>query len=215
MTWLWRGTAAGDVYVRAAPSRKAAQVGKLGAGQPVEVVGWVSGEEVEADNPTWADLGKGRYVYSTMLRREPLAGPPPPPPAPPTSGRWIDVNLTLQTATAYEGGAPVKTVLIASGRPGWETPRGIFKVQRRVERETMDGATLVGQGPGGAGATYKLENVRWTQYFTPDGSALHENYWRNPATFGIPGSYGCIGLLPGDASWFWNFASLGTPIIIH
>ena len=79
----------------------------------------------------------------------------------------------------------------------------------------MDGSTLVGQGPGGSGATYKVENVRWVQYFTADGAAIHENYWRRPATFGMPGSHGCIGMTPADAAWFWNFATIGTPVVIH
>jgi lipoprotein-anchoring transpeptidase ErfK/SrfK len=79
----------------------------------------------------------------------------------------------------------------------------------------MDGATLVGQGPDGKGASYKVENVRWAQYFTADGSAIHENYWRNPASFGMPGSHGCIGMTSPDAAWFWDFATLGTPLLIH
>ena len=129
--------------------------------------------------------------------------------------RWIDVNLTLQAATAYEGAGPVRSVRISTGRPGWETPRGLFTVQRRVENETMDGTTLLGQDPRGEGASYKVEHVRWTQYFTPDGSAIHENYWRNPATFGMPGSHGCIGMASADAAWFWDFAQIGTPLVIH
>jgi lipoprotein-anchoring transpeptidase ErfK/SrfK len=79
----------------------------------------------------------------------------------------------------------------------------------------MDGSTLRGQGPDGRGATYKIENVRWIQYFSRDGSAIHENLWLPPARFGIPGSHGCIGMLPADAAWFWDFASVGTPVVIH
>lgn len=211
---IWQGTAGQDGYVRAAPSTKAARLGDLKAGQPVQVVDWVSGEEVETENTTWADLGNGRYVYSSLLRSRPLDGPPAPPPAP-TAGRWIDVNLTLQVATAYEGTTPVKSVLISSGRPGWATSPGTFPIQRRVASETMDGSTLVGQGPNGKGASYKVENVRWTQYFTADGSAIHENYWRNPALFGMPGSHGCIGMRTADAAWFWDWATIGTPVVVH
>ena len=135
--------------------------------------------------------GKVRHpaVLGPLLRSRPLAGPPPAPAGAPDSGRWIDVNLLLQVATAYEGSTPVRSALISTGRPGWETPVGTWKVLRRVPKETMDGSTLIGQGPSGRGASYRVENVRWTQYFTPDGAAIHENYWRNPATFGIPGSF--------------------------
>jgi hypothetical protein len=33
-----------------------------------------------------------------------------------------------------------------------------------------------------------------TQYFTNDGQAIHENFWRDPALFGIPSSHGCLGI---------------------
>ena len=211
----WRGIAGQDANRRLAPNRSQAPVGELKAGTPVEVVDWVPGEEIESHNDTWAELSDGTYVFSTSLRRSPIGDAPALPADAPTEGRWIDVNLSQQIATAYEGRTAVRTTLISSGRPGWETPTGVLPVLRRVEKDTMDGATLVGQGPNGAGASYKVENVRYVQYFTSDGAAIHENYWRRPATFGMPGSHGCIGMAPADAAWFWQFAEVGTPLVIH
>jgi lipoprotein-anchoring transpeptidase ErfK/SrfK len=211
----WRGTAGLDMNLRSAPNRSKPPIGTIKAGTPVTVVRWVTGEEIEPANDTWAELSDGSYVFSTSLRRAPLDNPPAPPADAPTSGRWVDVNLTEQVATAYEGREAVKSVLVSTGRPGWDTRTGTFPVLRRVEKDTMDGATLAGQGPNGAGATYKVENVRYVQYFTGDGSAIHENYWRRPATFGMPGSHGCIGMTTADAAWFWSFATVGTPIVIH
>jgi lipoprotein-anchoring transpeptidase ErfK/SrfK len=211
----WRGIAGVVVHRRAAPNRFQPPVGELKAGTPVEVVDWVSGEEVESHNNTWAQLSDGTYVFSTSLRRNPLGAAPEVPAEAPTEGRWIDVNLLAQVATAYNGRTPLRSALISSGRPGWETPTGVFPVLRRVEKDTMDGATLVGQGPNGAGATYRVEDVRYVQYFTADGGAIHENYWRRPATFGMPGSHGCIGMTPADAAWFWEFAAVGTRLLIH
>jgi lipoprotein-anchoring transpeptidase ErfK/SrfK len=212
---LWEGTASRDGFIRAAPQRGAPVVGELAPGQPVQVVRWVSGQEVEKENTTWAELGEGRYVYSSLLRSKPVEGAPQAPADAPRSGRWIDVNLTLQVATAYEAATPIRSVLVSSGRPGWETAGGVFEIQRRKDKGTMDGSTLVGQGPDGRGASYKIENVRWIQYFSRDGSAIHENFWRSPARFGIPSSHGCIGMLPADAAWFWDIASVGTRVVIH
>jgi hypothetical protein len=214
-TTTWSGVAGQDINRRAMPNRSKPPVGDLKAGTPVEVVRWVSGEEVEPHNDTWAELSDGTFVYSTSLRRSGEVTPPVLPADAPATGRWVDVNLTEQIATAYDGRKAVRSVLISSGRPGWETPTGTFPVLRRVEKDTMDGATLVGQGPNGSGANYKVENVRYVQYFTADGSAIHENYWRRPATFGMPGSHGCIGMTPADAAWFWDFATVGTPLVIH
>jgi lipoprotein-anchoring transpeptidase ErfK/SrfK len=211
----WRGIAGQEVNRRSAPNRSKPPIGTLGAGEPVEVVHWVRGEEVEPRNDTWAELSDGTYVFSTSLRRTGTPAPGPIPADAPTDGRWVDVDLGQQIATAYEGTTPLRTVLISSGQPGWDTPTGVFPVLRRLEKDTMDGSTLVGQGPNGAGADYKVENVRYVQYFTSDGAAIHENYWRRPATFGMPGSHGCVGMLPADAAWFWNFATAGTPLVIH
>lgn len=211
----WLGIAGLDVNRRQAPNRSKPPVGDLKAGAPVQVARWVSGEEIEPHNDTWAELADGTFVYSASLRRAGAASAPPLPAAAPTTGRWIDVNLTEQIATAYDGRTAVRSVLVSSGRPGWATPHGTFPVLRRLERDTMDGATLIGQGPKGTGADYKVENVRYVQYFTADGAAIHENYWRRPATFGMPGSHGCIGMIPADAAWFWEFAKVGTPLVIH
>jgi len=219
----WRGVAGLAVHRREAPNRARPAVGLLRAGEPVQVARWVSGEAVEPHNDTWAELADGTYVYATMLRRPGEVTPPEPPTAAPSIGRWVDVNLTEQIATAYDGQYVVRTALISSRRPDGEIPKGTFSVLRRVERDTMDGAARVGPAPtnsgrrvpNGARVSCTVENVRFVQYFTAEGAAIHENYWRRPATFGIPGNHGCIGVAPVDAAWFWEFATVGTPLLVH
>jgi lipoprotein-anchoring transpeptidase ErfK/SrfK len=76
----------------------------------------------------------------------------------------------------------------------------------------MDSGTLALDGRS---AHYRLEHVRWTQYFTADGKALHENYWKPGDQIGIPSSHGCIGVAPDDAQFLWDFATVGTPIYVH
>jgi len=213
----WRGfVGAETANVRAAPYTFTDLREEMRRGDPVQVLEWVLGEEVIKDNATWGKLADDRYIYSALLRREPLAGPPPPPPDAPRAGRWIDVNLSLQVVTAYEGATPARAALTSSGRPTWETPTGNFKILRRVEKEVMDSNTLLGQDLANRqNASYRVENVRWTQYITNDGVALHENYWRDPELFGIPSSHGCLGLRPDDAKWFWDWATIGTPVVVH
>jgi hypothetical protein len=212
---VWRGVVGAEqANVRAAPSTSAALLGMLTQGAPVAVQAWVAGEEVFPDQPGWAQLGDGAYVYGPLLRRAALKAPPSlPQGGAPFEGRWIDVNLTLQQVTAYEGSQAVYGAATSSGRPGWETPVGVFAIQRRVASETMDSSTLLGMDA--ARASYRVEHVRWTQYFTRGGAALHENYWRDPALFGIPSSHGCLGLQAADAAWFWDWAAVGTPVVVH
>jgi lipoprotein-anchoring transpeptidase ErfK/SrfK len=130
------------------------------------------------------------------------------------SGSWIDINLSSQTATAYEGDTPIKTVGVTTGRPGFATPTGTFSIQSRIANETMSSASIgiPIDSPGG----YYLQNVFYTQYFDGSGDAIHANWWSPPGAFGsYPTSHGCVGMTTNDAAWFWNFADYGTPVVIH
>ncbi len=136
------------------------------------------------------------------------------PPAHAQGGRSIDVNLSTQTATALEGGVPVYTAPVTTGRPGWSTPTGTFSILRRIPNETMDSSTIgiPRNAPGG----YYLTNILYTQYFDSSGDALHYNYWSPPSAFGhYPTSHGCVGMPLAAAKFFWDFATYGTPVVIH
>ena len=200
--------------LRPQPSTKTESIGTLPAGHPIVVSGWVVGEEVIKDNPTWAVLSDSTYLYSSVLR--PVALPAAPPPPDSTSsyrGRWIDLNLLHQVVVAYEAQVPTRLARTSTGRPGWETAPGMYLIQRRVEKETMESTSLIGLDA--QRADYKVENVRWTQYFSADGKALHENYWKPRDEFGIPSSHGCAGLVAEDARFFWGWADIGVPVVAH
>jgi lipoprotein-anchoring transpeptidase ErfK/SrfK len=128
--------------------------------------------------------------------------------------RSIDVNLSTQTARAIEGGQVVYTAGVTTGRPGWRTPTGHFSIKYRVFDETMDSSSIgiPRNAPGG----YYLTGVLYTQYFDWNGTALHYNYWSPASAFGgHPTSHGCVGMPLAAARFFWNFASVGTPVTIH
>jgi lipoprotein-anchoring transpeptidase ErfK/SrfK len=127
--------------------------------------------------------------------------------------RWIAVNLTTQRAMAFIGAQPVRVALVTTGMPGWETPTGDFRVYRRVENETMDseGLGIPIDSPEG----WYVDNVLYTQYIY-SGITLHYNYWRPQSYFGnIPSSHGCVGLGYGDARFFWDFANIGTRVVVY
>ncbi|MFN0072734.1 MAG: L,D-transpeptidase [Chloroflexota bacterium] len=126
------------------------------------------------------------------------------------NGRWLDVSLTVpQNITAYQGDAPVMTALVTAGTGGTTTP-GFYRILRRVANETMDSR----RAPG-VTDTYLLKNVLWTQYFTFDGAAIHYNWWGPPNGFGRPGSHGCLGMMHNDSKFLWDWATVGTPLVIH
>src|SRR5579859_1028115 len=158
----WTGTVAvarADVH----DSPGGEVTGTLESGTAVAVTNWVYGPQLTTDNYTWADLGDGRFIHSSMLRHSPLPGAPPVPPQIVSSSHWADANLTLQILTLYEGDKPVRMSLMNSGRPGPDTEShtGTWSILRRVADETM-------RGDG-----YDIAGVLFTQYFTDDAEAIH------------------------------------------
>lgn len=117
-----------------------------------------------------------------------------------SSGRWIDVDLSNQLLTAYEGSTPMFSTLISSGLM-FPTPTGTYSVLYHVAAQRMT-------GPG-----YDLPNVPWVMYFTNRGHAIHGAYWHN--NFGQPMSHGCINMRVDEAQWLYNFTPNGAPVVVH
>ncbi|MGA9378208.1 MAG: L,D-transpeptidase, partial [Phormidium sp.] len=59
---------------------------------------------------------------------------------------------------------------------------------------------------------YDVPNVPHTMYFHR-GYAIHGAYWHN--RFGTPVSHGCINVAPNHAAWLFNWANVGTPVVVH
>jgi lipoprotein-anchoring transpeptidase ErfK/SrfK len=114
--------------------------------------------------------------------------------------RWIDVNLTTQRVTAYDGDKAVKTFVVSTGLPGTPTVTGRFRVYVKYVSTLMT-------GPG-----YYLPNVPYTMYFY-FGYGIHGTYWHN--NFGTPMSHGCVNMKTSDAEWLFNWSSVGTLINSH
>ncbi len=155
---------------------------------------------------------EARRAAAAAYARELAAAVPPPGVAYGPNERWIAVDLARQRAIAFEGGTPVHVALVTTGADGWETPRGDFRIYSRIENETMDSLSIgiPRDDPWG----YYLENVYYTQYFV-GGVALHYNYWRPDSYFGnVRSSHGCVGMRYDDALFFWNFATIGTRVVV-
>lgn len=117
-----------------------------------------------------------------------------------TMGKQIIIDLSDSRIYAYEDGRLIRSVLASMGRPETPTVTGNFTVQRKYESQTMS-------GPG-----YHLPNVQWVAYFYA-GYAIHGTYWHN--NFGQPMSHGCVNLPNDEALWFYDFAPVGTPVLVQ
>ncbi|HSW80916.1 MAG TPA: L,D-transpeptidase family protein [Candidatus Saccharimonas sp.] len=119
-------------------------------------------------------------------------------------GKWIEVDVTKETATMYVGDTPVQSFLISSGKAKTPTEIGEFHVYAKVTSQTMTGTI--------AGEYFYLPNVKWVSFFDGD-EAFHGTYWHH--NFGHPMSHGCINMTEADAKILYDFAPIGTKVIVH
>jgi lipoprotein-anchoring transpeptidase ErfK/SrfK len=115
-------------------------------------------------------------------------------------GRSIVVDLSDQRIYAYEDGVLVHNVLASTGLWGTPTVQGDFTIYVKHVAQTMS-------GPG-----YYLPDVPYVMYFY-QGYGIHGTYWHN--NFGQPMSHGCVNLPTPEAEWFFNWASVGTPVHVQ
>ncbi|NTU84458.1 MAG: L,D-transpeptidase, partial [Chloroflexales bacterium] len=120
---------------------------EIGNGAPndgfglTEVHGWALGSITTPAPQTW--YVDNATVYGTAPVKPPIAG----------GAKWIDVNLSRQRLTAYQGNTAVFSALISGGLPRTPTVVGRFKVYTKLTSTRM-------RGPG-----YDLPNVPYTMYF--------------------------------------------------
>lgn len=126
--------------------------------------------------------------------------PQPPPSGAGNGERWVDVNLSQQTAAAYEGDQVVRSFVVSTGTAAHPTVTGQFRIYVKYQYADMT-------GPG-----YYLPNVPYVMYFY-EGYGLHGTYWHN--NFGTPMSHGCVNFSIPDAAWLFDFASVGTLVNVH
>jgi lipoprotein-anchoring transpeptidase ErfK/SrfK len=116
----------------------------------------------------------------------------------PLRDRRIEVSLTRQTLSAYEGGRLVLHTRVSTGRRYTETPTGEFRVNRKCPSKHM--------GDGGLTSdpnAYELVGVPWTSFFDDSGVAFHGTFWHD--NFGNPMSLGCVNMRNEDAKWLFRW----------
>lgn len=129
--------------------------------------------------------------------------------------KYIEINISTQTMTAYtKGGHRVNKWSITSGQnnviegSNTNTPTGTFLIQGKANDICMP-------NPPGDG---KLCHIHYVSYFTAQGHAIHEAWWRysfGGADYVYNGSHGCINAPISVAQFIYNWAPIGTPVMIH
>jgi LysM repeat protein len=149
-------------------------------------------------------LPNGNAVYVGQRLRVP-------PPQPPVSEagvagetvsgrRWIEINLSNQTLTAWQGNVAVMHTSVSTGKASTPTVTGHFQIGLKYPSQTM------------MGADYYLPGVPWVMYFFSD-YAIHGVNWH--ANFGMPMSHGCVNMRVDQAERLYNWAPPGTDVYVH
>ena len=121
--------------------------------------------------------------------------------------KWVDVNLTDSTLTAYEGTTQVHgPILINHGGVGHETITGTYRVYLKREKQDM-GCT--------PDWPYCEKDVPWIAYWHKD-YALHGAPWVNEFGIGTDeSSHGCVNIPVEDAHWIYDWVAVGTTVVTH
>lgn len=142
-----------------------------------------------------ADQGGGRHKLPYAIVALPPLGQ-----GVPDGRRWIEVDISDQMLTAWQGERVVLKTQVSTGKPGYETITGSFKVYHKYEKTRM------------TGVDYDTPDVPWTMYFK-GGFAVHGAYWHN--NFGKPVSHGCVNMKLHEAKVLFEWASVGTEVVVH
>lgn len=120
--------------------------------------------------------------------------------APADGKRRIEVDISDQHLTVWQGEVPIFETTVSTGKPGHRTLPGTFRVYRKYEQTRM------------TGPDYDTPDVPWTMYYSGD-FAIHGAYWHD--NFGTPVSHGCINLRVPEARAIFGWADVGTEVVVH
>lgn len=120
---------------------------------------------------------------------------------------YIDVNLKQQVMVLFENGKSVDAYLISSGKKGMDTPVGTFRIYNKAPRVWSK--------------KYALFMPYWMAILPLGEVGIHElpewpgGYKEGANHLGTPVSHGCVRLGVGPAKRVYEWAQVGTTVIVH
>jgi hypothetical protein len=130
--------------------------------------------------------------------------------------KTIVVSLAAQQLWAYQDASVVQDTLVTTGRPELPTVVGAMRVLSKDSPWKMHSPW-----PKGSSHWYPDTTVRKVVWFTVTGEGLHDAAWQPVSTYGPGGQYtasashGCIHVLDAAENFLYEWADVGTPVIVY
>ncbi len=131
------------------------------------------------------------------------------------SGKTITISLSLQEAIFYQDGCVVQAAPVTTGRAQLRTPTGTFHIFFK-----QSPFQFISPWPKDSPFYYYPSWVSWVMEFAGGGYFLHDAPWEPSGQYGPGGqdssgaSHGCIHIPTGVMRWLYQWAPMGTPVII-
>jgi lipoprotein-anchoring transpeptidase ErfK/SrfK len=125
----------------------------------------------------------------------------------------LEIRLSRRQVTLYRGTTAVKNYAIAVGRPGWETPTGVYEVKQMIKNPTWvnplrKGAVIPGGDPENPLGRY------WIGFWTDGKNWIGFHGTPNPRSVGRAASHGCIRMYNKDVEDLFKQVTLGTVVTV-
>ncbi len=136
-------------------------------------------------------------------------------------GKVILVSLRQQWLWAYANGKLVFANPVTTGQGWLPTPQGTYTISQKVKD-----TEFYSPWPPGSRFYYSPEHVNYALYFRNKGYYIHDAPWRHAFGPGTnvahtspdgtreDGSHGCVNMTTAAAKWLFNWANIGTTVIV-
>ncbi len=128
-------------------------------------------------------------------------------PAVDTELKFVQIDIANQKMYLFENREVVNSFSISSGKSGMDTPKGVHKIYNKALRPYSK--------------KYGLYMPYWNSISADGQFGIHElpewpnGYKEGESHLGIPVSHGCIRLGVGAAAYVYEWAPIGTAVVIQ
>ena len=151
----------------------------------------------------------------TVITRKPVISQEATPAGQYAWGRtYVEVDLSIQHMWYIKNGSVIFETDVVTGKPGMDTPSGVFEILTKKRNKTLTGNIVPETGK----PEYQTPVDYWARV-TWSGIGFHDATWQS--AFGGQrykegyGSHGCINMSLSAVAQFYNLISVGDPVVIH